>query len=336
MQVRPLAPLLSLALLLVLALACAREETPPRVDWAIAIHGGAGTIPRTMEPAQVAAYEEALRRALTLGREQLTAGAAAVDVVEAVARVLEDEPLFNAGKGAVFTHDGTHELDASIMDGGTLACGAVAGVKTVRHPITLARLVMDKTKHVLLVGDGADRFGRDMGVELVDNAWFDTDRRRAQWREAQAKEAGAAAGPVAPVDAGVKGTIGVVALDRRGHLAAATSTGGLTNKRWGRVGDSPVIGAGTYAHDATVAVSCTGTGEEFIRHGVARTVAARMALLHEDVEAAAQGALAPLKPGDGGLIALDARGRVAFVYSTDGMYRGVADAGGRFEVAIWR
>lgn len=335
MHVRVVASSIALASLV----ACARSAEAPRAraEWAIAIHGGAGTIPRTMDPAQVAAYEEALRRALALGRDGLSAGKAAVDVVEEVARQLEDEPLFNAGKGAVFTHDGTHELDASIMDGSTLACGAVAGVKTVRHPISLARLVMDKTKHVLLAGDGADRFGRDMGVELVDNTWFDTDRRREQWRDAQTKEAAVVdAGPTEPADAGVKGTIGVVALDRRGHLAAATSTGGLTNKRWGRVGDSPVVGAGTYANDATAAISCTGTGEEFIRHGVARTVSSRMALLHEDVEAAGKGALAPLKPGDGGLIALDTSGRIAFVFSTDGMYRAAADAGGRFEVAIWR
>lgn len=327
----------SLAVSCLLACPQAPEAPPPRHEWAIAIHGGAGTIPRTMDPAQVAAYEQALRGALALGRDGLTAGKAAVDVVEEVARVLEDEPLFNAGKGAVFNHDGAHELDASIMDGRTLACGAVAGVTTARHPISVARLVMDQTKHVLLVGEGADRFGREMGVEQVDNAWFDTDRRREQWREALAKEAGAVdAGPAAGPDAGVKGTIGVVALDRRGHLAAATSTGGLTNKRWGRVGDSPVIGAGTYANDATAAVSCTGTGEEFIRHGVARAVSARMELLHEDVEAASKGALAPLKAGDGGLIALDGRGRMAFVFSTDGMYRAAADASGRFEVAIWR
>ncbi|OGQ17070.1 MAG: hypothetical protein A2138_05850 [Deltaproteobacteria bacterium RBG_16_71_12] len=303
----------------------------------MAIHGGAGTIPRTMDATQVAAYQDALRAALSLGRERLVAGASSLDVVEAVVRVLEDDPLFNAGKGAVFTHDGTHELDASIMDGRSLACGAVAGVKTVRHPISLARLVMDKTKHVLLAGEGADRFARELGVELVDNAWFDTDRRRQQWLEALAKESAPIdAGPASPAGAGVKGTVGVVALDRAGHLAAATSTGGLTAKRWGRVGDSPVVGAGTYANDATVAVSCTGTGEQFIRHGVARTVSARVELLHEDVEAAAQGALAPLAPGDGGIIAVDRHGHIAFVFNTDGMYRAAADASGRFEVAIWR
>lgn len=314
-----------------------RAPPPARLDWAIAIHGGAGTIPRTMDAAQVAAYQDALGAALTLGRDRLAAGGSSLDVVEQVVRLLEDDPLFNAGKGAVFTHDGTHELDASIMDGRTLACGAVAGVKTVRHPIALARLVMGKTKHVLLAGEGADRFGREMGVELVDNAWFDTERRRQQWQEALAKEAAPLdAGPSIASDAGVKGTVGVIALDQAGHLAAGTSTGGLTNKRWGRVGDSPVVGAGTYANDATVAVSCTGTGEQFIRHGVARTVSARVELLHEGVEAAAKGALAPLAPGDGGLIALDRHGRIAFVFNTDGMYRGAADSSGRFDVAIWR
>lgn len=312
-----------------------------RLAWAIAIHGGAGTIPRTMEPAQAEAYQAALTRALAIGRDRLAAGASSLDVVEQVVRDLEDDPLFNAGKGAVFTHDGTHELDASIMDGRTLACGAVAGVKAVRHPISLARLVMDKTKHVLLAGEGADRFGREQGVELVDNTWFDTDRRRQQWQEALAKEAapvdgGTTVAPSVSPDGGGKGTVGVVALDQAGHLAAATSTGGMTNKRWGRVGDSPVVGAGTYANDATAAVSCTGTGEEFIRHGVARTVSSRMELLHEDVERAGRGALAPLKAGDGGLITVDRHGRIAFVFNTDGMYRGAADAAGRFEVAIWR
>lgn len=294
----------------------------PRQAYAIAIHGGAGTIPRTMDAEQVAAYEASLRRALTLGRDRLAEGKSALDVCEAVIRDLEDDPLFNAGKGAVFTYDGTHELDASIMDGATMACGAVAGVKTVKNPISLARKVMEQTKHVLLVGEGAEAFATEMKVERVENSWFDTDKRRQQWQEAQAKE-------------GIKGTVGCVALDRAGHLAAGTSTGGLTNKRWGRVGDSPIIGAGTYASDTTVAVSCTGTGEEFIRYGVARTVATRMALAGDDVEQAARAALSPLKKGDGGLIAVDRRGKIALTFNTDGMYRGAADASGRFDVAIW-
>lgn len=344
MTTRIVAASVPLALCVVLACLPGAERRHPggeRLDFAIAIHGGAGPAPRTMAPDKVAAYQASLTRALQQGRDRLAAGAAALDVVEEVVRTLEDDPLFNAGKGAVFTWDGTHELDASIMDGSTLACGAVAGVKTVKHPISLARLVMTKTHHVLLAGAGADQFAREMQVELVDNAWFDTDQRRDQWREARAKEqaapdAGPSLPPVPIVDAGPKGTVGVVALDRQGHLAAATSTGGLTAKRWGRVGDSPIVGAGTYANDATVAVSCTGTGEEFIRYGVARTVSSRMELAHESLDAAARGALAPLKEGDGGLIAVDRGGHISFVFTTEGMYRAAADSSGRFEVAIWR
>ncbi len=321
-------------------LACAEKPSEPkavkRMDYAIAIHGGAGTVPRTMEPETIAAYEASLTRALQLGRDRLAAGGQALDVVEEVVRLMEDDPLFNAGKGAVFTHDGTHELDASIMDGRTLGCGAVAGVKTVKNPISLARLVMTKTRHVLLVGAGADAFAREMNVELVDNAWFDTERRREQWQELVAKEREAAErGDKAPLDAGTKGTVGVVALDKQGHLAAATSTGGMTNKRWGRAGDSPIIGAGTYANDATVAVSCTGTGEEFIRHAVARTVHARMELAKEPLDIAARGSLDQLKKGDGGLIAVDKNGHIALPYNTEGMYRAAADSSGRFDVAIW-
>ena len=306
------------------------------MTYAIAIHGGAGTVPRTMELEKIAAYEAALKKALQRGRDQLVAGGTAIDVVEDVVRLLEDDPLFNAGKGAVFTHDGTHELDASIMDGKTLGCGAVAGVKTVKNPISLARLVMTKTRHVLLVGDGAEAFAREVSVERVDNAWFDTERRREQWQELVTKEREAAArGDATPLDAGTKGTVGAVALDQHGHIAAATSTGGMTNKRWGRAGDSPIIGAGTYANDATAAVSCTGTGEEFIRHAVARTVHARMELLREPLDVAAQRSLDQLQKGDGGLIAVDKNGTLALPYNTEGMYRGAADSRGRFDVAIW-
>jgi L-asparaginase / beta-aspartyl-peptidase len=325
------------AIVVLASLACVDKPTEmKRMDYAIAIHGGAGTVPRTMEPEKIAAYETSLKRALELGRDRLAGGSQALDVVEEVVRLLEDDPLFNAGKGAVFTHDGTHELDASIMDGRTLACGAVAGVKNAKNPISLARLVMTKTRHVLLVGDGADAFAREMKVDLVDNAWFDTDRRREQWQELVTKEREAAErGDKAPLDAGTKGTVGVVALDKQGHLAAATSTGGMTNKRWGRAGDSPIIGAGTYANDATVAVSCTGTGEEFIRHAVARTVHARMELAKEPLDVAARASLAQLKKGDGGLIAVDKHGNIALPYNTEGMYRGAADSKGRFDVAIW-
>ncbi|MEW5847755.1 MAG: isoaspartyl peptidase/L-asparaginase [Myxococcota bacterium] len=309
-------------------------RAPEQRAWALALHGGAGTIPKDL-PADVKdAYTASLRAALTLGRDLLEQGAPGLDVVERVVRLMEDDPLFNAGKGAVFNHDGAHELDAAIMDGKDLRCGAVAGARTVRNPISLARLVMERTPHVLLVGSGADAFAAAMGVEQVPQEYFFVQRRYDQWREALARERGD--GGVALDDGGKKGTVGVVVLDRNGNLAAATSTGGLTNKRYGRVGDSPIIGAGTYANNRTVAISATGTGEEFIRHGVARDISALMEYRALSVgEAARQVVHGRLKPGDGGIIAVDRWGNVALVFNTTGMYRGAADSTGRFDVAIW-
>lgn len=306
----------------------AKEEPPTaRVEWAIAIHGGAGVIPKTMEEAEKAQYSAALEEALRLGRDLLDQGETSLDVVERVVRHLEDVPLFNAGKGAVFTHDGAHELDAAIMDGRNLACGSVAGVTTVRNPISLARLVMERSRHVFFVGAGAERFADEMGVERVDQAYYDTERRREQWQRALEEE-----------EAGddQHGTVGVVALDRAGNLAAGTSTGGLTDKRYGRVGDVPVIGAGTYADNRTAAVSCTGYGEQFIRHNVAHDVTARMAYRGLSVQEAADEVIhGELDPGDGGLIAVAHDGSIALVFNSEGMFRGAADAAGRFEVAIW-
>ncbi len=300
--------------------AAAEEATAPR--WALALHGGAGTIPKDMDPALVAAYRGSLEHGLGLGKEILAKGGTSLDAVEAVVRFFEDDSLFNAGRGAVYTHDGTHELDAAIMDGGTLRCGAVAGVRIVRNPIRLARLVMDKSPHVFLIGDGAEAFAQSAGVEIVDPHWFDTRRRWEQWQKALKDDK--------------FGTVGCVALDVHGHLAAATSTGGLTNKRWGRVGDVPVIGAGTYASDRSCAVSCTGQGEQFIRHTVARDVAALVEYEGMTVgRAAALVIQTKLQPGDGGLIALAPGGEIALVFNSKGMYRGAADSGGRFQVAIW-
>ena len=319
-------PLLLLILCAHLSLAPATAQRPaPAVTaprWALALHGGAGTIPKDMDPALVDAYRASLRRGLELGRGILEKGGTSLDAVEAVVRFFEDDSLFNAGKGAVYTHDGTHELDAAIMNGATLACGSVAGVRTVRNPIHLARLVMEKSNHVFLIAAGAESFARTQGLPAVNNHWFDTRRRRDEWRKA--------------VREGKFGTVGCVALDTQGHVAAATSTGGLTNKRWGRVGDVPIIGAGTYANDANCAVSCTGQGEQFIRNTVARDVAALVEYRGLPLADAAHAVVdGKLKPGDGGLIAVSHTGEIALVFNSAGMYRGAADSGGRFEIAIW-
>ncbi len=302
-----------------------------QMEYAIAIHGGAGVIERNALKADREGYTASLERALREGRDRLARGDAALDVVEAVVRLLEDDERFNAGKGAVFTADGIHELDASIMDGRTLACGAVAGVRTVKNPISLARLVMERTPHVMLAAGGAEEFAGQMGVERVDPSYFDTPRRREsleQWRREQEEKNA--------WEPKSRGTVGCVALDRHGNLAAATSTGGMTGKRFGRVGDSPVIGAGTYASNATCAVSCTGTGEEFIRHAAAFQVSAIMQYIGADVERAARTVIFErLKADDGGLIAVSRTGQIAMPYSTLGMFRGAADSGGRFDVAIW-
>jgi beta-aspartyl-peptidase (threonine type) len=311
------------AALAALALAAVRPAAAadaPR--WALVLHGGAGTIPRDMDPALVASYRKSLRSGLEIGKKILDGGGSSLEAVEAVVRFFEDDSLFNAGRGAVYTHDGTHQMDAAIMDGRTLACGAVGAVSTVRHPITLAHMVMTKTRHVLLVGEGAEAFGRSVGAEFQDPHWFDTRSRWESLQKALAKDE--------------HGTVGCVALDRVGNLAAATSTGGLTDKRFGRIGDTPIIGAGTYADNETCAVSGTGVGEQFIRHNVARDIAALMDYRGLDVEEAATLVIyTKIERGDGGVIALSHTGQIAMVFNTPGMYRGAADSGGRFEVAIW-
>jgi beta-aspartyl-peptidase (threonine type) len=306
---------------------------PVKGRFAIAIHGGAGVLSKTAPPNEVEAYEASLREALTVGRDMLAAGRTSLDTVEAVVRVLEDNPLFNAGKGAVFTADGTHELDASIMDGRDLSCGAVAGVKTVKNPISLARLVKEKTRHVLLASAGAERFADEVNVERVPNTYFDTEKRRRSLEEWK-QENGVAMGDTKPPYS--YGTVGCVALDMEGNVAAATSTGGMTGKRFGRVGDSPIIGAGCYANNATCAVSCTGTGEQFIRHGVAKTISDRMDLAGESAQKAAEHLVfKTLEPDDGGLIVVSATGEIVMVFNSEGMFRGAADSSGRFEVGIW-
>jgi beta-aspartyl-peptidase (threonine type) len=311
----------------------------------IAIHGGAGTITRAaLSAEQELAYRAALDHVLQGGQHILEQGGSALDAVtEAVFR-LEECPLFNAGKGAVFTHAGTHELDASIMDGRSLAAGAVACVKSLRNPILAARRVMEDGRHVLLVGEGAEAFARDHGLETVSPDYYFTEARYAQWQRALAEgrsdlldhDAQAQAAPPKPAKAG---TVGAVALDAQGNLAAATSTGGLMDKRVGRVGDSPLIGAGCYANNRTAAVSCTGTGEQFIRMLAAYDVSAQMEYrglsLAEACDAVVMRKL-PAIGGLGGLIAIDRQGEVCMPFNSEGMYRGQAIAGGPRSTAIYR
>jgi beta-aspartyl-peptidase (threonine type) len=333
----------SLLLSAALLAGCAAQSPSPLNSaaprFAIALHGGAGVLSKTATPAEVAEYEASLRAALTVGRDMLAAGRSSLDTVEAVVRILEDDPRFNAGKGAVFTARGTHELDASIMNGQTLACGAVAGVTTIRNPISLARLVMERTRHVLLASSGAESFADQMqsqgvaGIERVPNTYFDTEKRRRSLEEWRSENGTALAEHKPPF---AYGTVGCVALDAQGNLAAATSTGGMTGKRFGRVGDSPIIGAGCYANNATCAISCTGTGEQFIRHVVAKTVSDRMELANESLRTAAEHVVnKTLNPDDGGFVAVSRTGDIVMVFNSEGMFRGAADSSGRFDIAIW-
>ena len=301
---------------------CAEAAEPP---FAIAVHGGAGTITRaTLSPESERAHRAALVEALEAGRRILAAGGTSLDAVTAAVRVLEDSPHFNAGRGAVFTSEGTNELDASIMDGATLRAGAVAGVTNVRNPVEAARAVMEKSGHVLLAGRGAERFAKEQGLAIVDPSYFRTEER---WREFRRGKGD-----------GKLGTVGAVALDRAGNLAAATSTGGIANKRFGRVGDSPLVGAGTWAENASVAVSATGTGEMFIRTAAAHDIAALVKYKGLAPEAAAREALAKVVAlgGTGGVIVLDRGGDPIFSFTTEGMYRGFAKGGGKAQVQVFR
>ena len=301
--------------------------------FAIAIHGGAGTLSRkNMSPAQENDYIAGLGAALDAGHAVLAGGASSLDATIAAVRVLEDNPLFNAGRGAVLNADGTAELDASVMDGRTLGAGAVTGLQHVRNPIELARLVMDKSPHVMLVGAGAEEFARLQGVEMVSNEYFRTPARQHQLERSLR-------GHVAREnELEAFGTVGAVALDSAGNVAAATSTGGMTNKRPGRVGDSPIIGAGTYAKNGVCAVSATGHGEYFIRavaaHHVCAAVEYRGLALEEAVREMLHEVL-PALGGDGGLIAVDHAGRIAMDFSTEGMFRGARDSNGRRDISIY-
>ena len=298
-------------------------------SWRLVIHGGAGSMrPKNGDPDHHEKAREGLGSALEAGAAILVKGGSALDAAEASVRVLEDDPCFNAGRGSVLTSEGVIELDAAIMDGRDRRAGAVAGLRTTRTPISLARRLMEEGPHVFLSGKGADQFARDAGLEQVENDWFVTSERRRQLDELL--ESGG-------FDADVKyGTVGAVAVDTEGHVAAATSTGGLTAKRWGRIGDSPLIGAGTYADDRAAAISATGSGEYFIRAVAAHQLAERVRLGGESLKAALDGVLADIGElgGTGGLIAVAPDGEAAWGFTTSAMYRGIADAASR-KVAIY-
>ena len=301
------------------------------MQFAIVVHGGAGSSGLNLTDEQRAAREASLERAIKVGLKILREGGSSLDAVEQTIRVLEDDPHFNAGRGAVMNNKGSHELDASIMDGSNKACGAVAGVTTVKNPISLARLVMTKTRHVLLGGAGADKFAEQQGVELVEQNYFFTERQLRALRKAQQEQ------PKAAGNNSEKhmGTVGCAALDKHGNLAAGTSTGGLTNKQFGRIGDSPIVGAGTYADNATCAVSCTGIGEHYIRNAVAYDISAQMAYKKVSVDEAVKRVIEKtLKPGYGGIIAVDRDGAISMRFNTAGMARAAADSSGRFEVHV--
>lgn len=319
---------------------------PPR--WGMVIHGGAGAMtPQSVPPARQEEYRAALTEALRAGHAVLARGGSSLDAVEAAINVMEDNPLFNAGRGAVITADGRIELDAAIMDGATLKAGAVAGLHTVRNPIDLARAVMERSPHVMMIGEGAETFARQNGVVMVEESWFWTPNRRQQWermrmqdslRADSVRRAGRGAAYAVP-DERKWGTVGAVALDQQGNLAAGTSTGGMMMKRFGRVGDVPIIGAGTYANNRSCAVSATGHGEFFIRNTVAHSICALMEYGGLPLQAAADSIVMRqlvAVQGEGGVIAMDRQGNFTMPFNSTGMYRGRVDAAGNVTVGIFR
>ena len=337
-------------------LSAAAHGQQPAHKWSIVVHGGAGVIERSaLSPAGDAAYRDSLTQATEAGAKVLDHGGTALDAVEAAIHVLEDDPLFNAGRGAVFTSEGKNELDSSIMDGSNLKAGAVAGITHTRHPISLARAVMEKSPYVMMIGTGAEDFGAKVGLEQVDPSFFFTEARwqslvrqlQKEGRPIPPRPAGApppgTAVPVAlldePPDVHRFGTVGVVALDRQGNVAAGTSTGGLQAKAPGRVGDSPIIGAGTYASNQSCAVSATGSGEYFIRLGVAREICNLLTFKGMSLQQAADEVIHKelvAIHGDGGVIAIAPDGQTAFSFNTPGMFRARLAEGGKLQVAIYK
>jgi len=330
------------------------NKKPMEQKFVLVIHGGAGTIlKRNMTPEKEAAYNKALEEALQAGYTILKNGGSSLDAVEVAVKIMENSPLFNAGKGAVFTNEGRNELDASIMDGRNLKAGSVAGVTTIKNPITAARAVMEKSEHVMMIGPGAEKFAVQQKIETVEPRYFYTEERyqsllRLKKQDSTKMELDHDSTTKETQEALLKqpgnrdhkyGTVGAVAVDMHGNLAAATSTGGMTNKRFGRVGDAPIIGAGTYAKNATCAVSCTGWGEFFIRLSVAKTVSDLMEYKNFSVKKATEELILKQVPelgGDGGLIAVDRNGNIAMPFNTEGMYRGYIKSDGKAVVKIYK
>ncbi len=339
----------NLYLLFICLLASLVSMAQTKTDYSkitLVIHGGAGTITRdNMSPEKEKAYREKLNEALQVGYDVLKKGGTSLDAVEATVKVMEDSPLFNAGKGAVFTNEGKNEMDAAIMDGKTLKAGSIASVTTIKNPITAARAVMEKSEHVMMIGNGAEKFAKTQNIELVDPSYFHTETRFNQLQKLKDKEksqldhnGGTGSTENIFTEGNKFGTVGAVALDAYGNLAAATSTGGMTNKRYGRVGDAPIIGAGTYADNNSCAVSATGHGEYFIRAVVAHDIAALMKYKKYSVKKAADEVVMKKLVdfgGEGGVIALDKNGNFAMPFNSAGMYRG-SIKNGKAEVAIYK
>lgn len=341
---------LSFSISLMMLSCSAQSALKNQPKYVMVIHGGAGTIEKKfMTPEKEKAYTAALTQALQQGYNLLKEGKSSIDAVQAAINVLEDSPLFNAGKGAVFTNEGKNELDASIMDGKTLKAGAVAGVTNIKNPINAARAVMEKSEHVMMVGKGAELFAANNGCDTVPPSYFFTQERWDQLQRTikQEEEGRAAFNETDVRENGIYGisdkdkkfgTVGAVALDNKGNLAAGTSTGGMTNKRYGRVGDSPIIGAGTYCNNATAGISCTGWGEYYIREVAAHRMSSLIELKNLSIVAAAKQVIAEIGKmgGDGGIIGLDRSGKIAMEFNTSGMYRGMVDENGKITVYIYK